>query len=88
MYRSPCQSTSEFESFFSGLEDLLCNTLCSKSQFTVILGDLNARSLAWWSEDITTLHGAQIDYLTATHGFKQIISSCIVLAILRQTLLE
>ena len=77
MHRSPCQSTSEFGSFFSGLEDLLCNTLCSKSQFTVILGDLNARSLAWWSEDITTLHGAQIDYLTATHGFKQKISSCI-----------
>ena len=34
--RSPSQSTSESESFFSGLEDLLSNTLCSKSQFTVV----------------------------------------------------
>ena len=61
-----------FESFLSDLEDLLSNALCSKSKFTVVLGDLNARSPAWWSEDITTLHGTQIDSLTTTHGFKQI----------------
>ena len=38
VYRSPSQSTSEFEYFLSGLEDLLSNILCSKSQFTIILG--------------------------------------------------
>ena len=37
-------------------------------------GDLHARSPAWWSEDITTLLGTQIDSLTTVHGFKQIIS--------------
>ena len=42
--------------------------------FIVVLGDFNARSPAWWYEDGTTLHGTQIDSLTATHGFKQIIS--------------
>ena len=73
VYRSPSQSTPEFESFLPGLEDLLSNKLCSKSQFTIILGDLNARSTAWWSEDITTLHGTQIESLTKAHGFKQII---------------
>ena len=52
VHRSPSQGTSEFESFLSGLEDLLGNALCSKSHFTVVLGDLNARSSAWWSEDI------------------------------------
>ena len=31
VYKSPIQSTSEFESFLSGLEDLLINTLCWKS---------------------------------------------------------
>ena len=74
MYRSPSQSTSEFESLLSSLKDLLSNALCSKSQFTAVLGDLNARSPAWCSEDITTLHGIQIDSLTTIHGFKQIIS--------------
>ena len=74
MYRSPSQSTSRLEYFLSGFEDLLSNILCSKPQFTIILGDLNARSLASWSEDITTLHGTQMDSLTITHAFKQIIS--------------
>ena len=68
VHRSPSQSTSEFESFFSGLEDLLSNILCSKSQFTIILGDVNARSPEWWSEDIATLHGTQIGSVTTTHG--------------------
>ena len=44
VYRSPSRSTSEFKSFLFGLEDLLNNILCSKFQFTIILGDLNARS--------------------------------------------
>ena len=41
VYRFPSQSTSEFEYFLSDLEDLLSNTLCPKSQFTVILGDVH-----------------------------------------------
>ena len=72
MYRSPRQNTSGFESFLSGLEILLSNIFCWKSQFTITLGDLNARPSR--SEDITTLHGTQVDSLTTTHGFKQIIS--------------
>ena len=74
VYRSPGQSTSEFESILFGLEELLSNGFCSKSQFTVVLGDLNARSPAWWCKDITTLHGTQTDSVTTTHDFKQIIS--------------
>ena len=60
--------------FLSRLEDLLSNILCSKFQFTVILGDLNTRSPEWWSEDFAALRGTQIDSLTITHGFKQLIS--------------
>ena len=60
VYQSPSQSTYELESFLSGLEDLLSNILCLKSQFTTILGNLNTRSPAWWSKEITTLHGTQI----------------------------
>ena len=74
MFRSPSQSTTEFDSFLSGFEDLLCNALCSKSHFSVILGYFNARSPTWWSKDIATLSGTQISSLTTTHGFKQIIS--------------
>ena len=43
MYRSPSQSSIEFESFLSGFEDMLSSVLFSKSKFTLILGDFNAR---------------------------------------------
>ena len=44
MYKSPSQSSFKFESFLSGFEDMLSSVLFSKAQFTVILGDFNARS--------------------------------------------
>ena len=74
MYRSPSQSSIEFESFLSGFEDMLSSVLFSKSQFTVILGDFNARWLSWWSNDNTNPNGILIDSLTTTHGYKQLIS--------------
>ena len=74
MYRSSSQSSIEFESFLSGFEDILSSILFSKSQFTVILGDFNARPSTWWSNDITNINGTLIDSLTTTHGFKQLIS--------------
>ena len=40
MLRSPSQTSIEFESFISGFEDMLGSVLFSKSQSTVILGDL------------------------------------------------
>ena len=74
MYRSPSQSSIEFESFLSGFEDMLSSVLFSKSQFTVILGDFNGRSSKWWSNDITNPNSTITDFLTTTHGFKQLIS--------------
>ena len=57
MYMSPSQSSIEFESFLSDFEGMLSSMLFSKSQFTVILGDFNAKSFTWWSNDITNLNG-------------------------------
>ena len=74
MSRSPNQGSMEFESFLSGFEDMLSTMLFSKSQFTVILSDFNARSLIWWSHDINNLNGTLIDSLTTANSFKQLIS--------------
>ena len=74
MSRSPNQGSMEFESFLSGFEDMLSSVLFSKSQFTVILSDFNARSLIWWSHDINNLNGTLIDSLTTANSFKQLIS--------------
>ena len=74
MYRSPSQSSIEFESFLSGFEDMLSSGIFSKSQVTVILGNFNARLSTWWSNGITNLNGILIDSLTTAHGFKKLIS--------------
>ena len=74
MYRFPRQSSIEFESFLSGFEDMFSSALFSKSQFTVILDDFNARSSTQWSNDITNPNGTLIDSLMTIHGLKQLIS--------------
>ena len=45
-----------------------------KSSFTVKIGDFNARSRSWWSNDITSYEGSHIGSLTTRYRFHQIIS--------------
>ena len=49
IYRSPSQSSNEFEEFLVNFDKLLNQVNILKSSFTVILGDFNARSWSWWS---------------------------------------
>ena len=61
IYRSPSQSSNEFEEFLVNFDKLLNQVNMLKSSFTVILGDFNARSRSWWSDDITSYEGSHID---------------------------
>ena len=45
-----------------------------KPDFSIILGDFNARSKSWWQNDINTSEGTKIDALTSNHGLNQLIS--------------
>ena len=74
IYRSPSQSSNEFAEFLVNFDKLLNQINMLKSSFTVILGDLKARSQSWWSDDITSYEGSHIDCLTTTYGFHQLIS--------------
>ena len=74
IYRSPSQSSNEFEEFLASFGKLMNQVNMLKSCFTVILGDFNARSQSWWSDDITSYEGSHIDSLTTTYGFHQLIS--------------
>ena len=76
VYRSPSQSTSEFESFLSVLEDLLNNI------YTLFKIQVHYH-FRWpqchpdhQSGGPRTLlpYITQIDFLTTMHGFKQLIS--------------
>ena len=45
------------------------------SAFLVILGNFNARSKSWCSDDqITTYEGSQTESLTTTHSLHQLLS--------------
>ena len=74
IYRPPSQSSNEFEEFLVNFDKLLSQVNMVRSSFTVILGDFNARSGSWWSDDITSFEGSYIDSQTTTYGFHQLIS--------------
>ena len=50
IYLSPSQSNNEFNSFLTNLEPT----------FSMIKGDVNARSQSWWSNDINTTEGSKV----------------------------
>ena len=74
IYRSPSQNTIEFESFLSNCEKLLNYITSNNGLFNIIVGDFNARSSVWWTKNITTTEGTQLESLTSVHGFHQLIS--------------
>ena len=71
LYRSPSQSSDEFENFVYNL-DLTLEALTQKNPFlTVIIGDFNAKFNKWCSTDKTTPEGAKLDNLTSQYGLTQ-----------------
>ena len=48
-------------------------TVSSSSCFTIILGDINARSSSLWKSDKTAREGACLETLTSLHAFHQLI---------------
>ena len=52
---------------------MLGDILSFNPDISIILGDFNARSKKWWVGDNQTSEGSQIDSLTTSYGFRQII---------------
>ena len=75
LYRSPSQSTDEFDEFISNLEQTLNDISSLNPSFMMILGDFNAKSSSWYSKDITSPEGFRIESLTSFYSFTQIISA-------------
>ena len=74
MYRSLSQTSNDFNSFITKLEKLVVNIFSSNLHFILMIGDFNAESSNWSSNDTTTAEGAQLDYLTLLYGMKQVIT--------------
>ena len=74
IYRSPSQSSEEFDTFLSNFE-LLLDYIANRNPFvSIIIGDFNARSNNWCSNDKTTYGGKKLESFTSQCGFKQVIS--------------
>ena len=74
LYRYLSQNRLEFDTFISNFEKMLGDIHPFNPDFSIILGDFNARSNKWWVGDTQTSEGSQIDSLTTSYGFRQIIS--------------
>ena len=74
IYRSPSQTSDDFNSFTTNLEKLVGNISSSNPHFILMIGDFNAKSSNWSSNDTTIVEGAQVDYLTSLYGMKQVLT--------------
>ena len=73
LYRSPSQSHDEFENFCIKFDILLSQINDELPICSVVTGDFNARCSRWWRNDITNFAGKEIDFLTSSAGYTQII---------------
>ena len=74
IYRSPSQNNSEFDLFLRSVERLLRDIKMTKPFLSVIIGDFNARTSCWWSEDINKSEGLKLLSLTSANGVSQSIN--------------
>ena len=59
-----------FNSFIINLEKLVVNISGTNPHFVLMIGDFNANSSNWSSNDTMVAEGAQLDYLTSLYGMK------------------
>ena len=74
LYRSSSQTYDEFDSFITNLENIVVDISSSNPHFVLIIGDFNAKSSNWSSNDATIVEDAQLDYLTSLYGMKQVLT--------------
>ena len=75
LYRSPSQTSDEFQSFISNLENLLINITNYNPHFVILLGKFNAKSKSWTVNNTTTEEDTILENLNSFYGMKQLISA-------------
>ena len=72
-YRSPSQTVDEFESYCQSLHLTLTNIDDTSPFSSALIGDFNARCANWWAADIDSKTGKELDTLTSTAEYTQLI---------------
>ena len=72
-YRSPSQTSDEFEDFINKWEETIINVNNCSPNSVIFLGDFNVKNSDWWSGDTTDAGGREIQNLATQHGLNQLI---------------
>ena len=73
-YRSPSQNHEELEDFSSNLDLLLSNINDNHPTCSILIGDFNAKSLKWCNSDKSNRSGTELDNITNSAGYSQLIN--------------
>ena len=73
LYRSPRQTSEEFEDFCTDLKLFLSNINDLNPAFSAITRDFNARLPQWWALDKEYNEDREISFLTSSAGYSQLI---------------
>ena len=71
LYRSPSQSSDEYDHFIKTFEQLIVYLNNFKPHLLLITGDFNARSSSKWSGDVDNTEGTRLESITSFHGLHQ-----------------
>ena len=74
IYRTPSQSSKEYDTFLLDFEQLLTHLNSIKPHMLLVTGHFNVRLSSRWSDDIDTIEGTRIESITSYHGLYQIIN--------------
>ena len=75
IHRSPSQNQDKFKNFCTNLDILLNNINDELPLCSIVTGDFNACCSRWWKSDIPNLQGQELDSLTLSAGYNQIIDN-------------
>ena len=73
IYHSPSQNQDEFRNLCTNFDILLNNINDELPLCLIVKGDFNACGSRWWKNDITNLQGQELDSLTLSARYNQII---------------
>ena len=74
LYRSPSQSSDEYNHFIKNFEQLIVHLASFKSHLLLITDDFNVRSSSWWSGHVDIIEGARLESIASFCGLHQIIN--------------
>ena len=73
LYRSPSQNREQFQSFCDSLDILMNNINSLNPAISITTGDFSGKCLKWYTFDTSDNIGKELDTITSTVGYSQII---------------